>query len=341
MPVPAGPCTTTLVPRSTKPQVESSVTFSRSNPRFSEKPIDLTSASGYLSPARFVRLRTFWLMNVECASPAAIWILSEKVSPAHMSSSWALSASTRSSAPVSRSLRAVSASTSITGHNAHPFQKREGSRDSVFREAEAGQLRPLPDVRYDAAEWVYNRSVNLDFHVVYARNRYTVPYRYAGRKVDLRVGESTPSIYHAGERIATHKLLPSYVRSGYSTDEFHMPGAFLRPEWDDAGIRGWAKRVGPSCAAVMERIFGRAKFMEQAYTPAPSALNPSNRYGEECLEVACAHALPKLMSPRYKHLKAILDSGLDEPLAARSARHPRGPESDPRGHVRRADYYRE
>lgn len=226
-------------------------------------------------------------------------------------------------------------------YNAHPFQKREGSRDSVFAEVEAAELRPLPDVRYDVAEWVYNRSVNLDFHVVYAKNRYSVPHRYVGRKVDLRVGESTLSIYHDGERIATHRLLPSYVRNGYSTDESHMPDAFLRPEWDDARIRGWAKRVGPSCAAVIERIFGRAKVKEQAYNPALSVLNLSKRYGEERLEAACAHALPKLTSPRYKHLKAILDSGLDEPPAAGPARNPGGPESDPRGRVRGADYYRE
>ena len=60
-------------------------------------------------------------------------------------------------------------------YNAHPFQKREGSREAAFREAEAAELRPLPDVRYDVAEWVRNRSVNLDFHVVYAKNRYSVP----------------------------------------------------------------------------------------------------------------------------------------------------------------------
>ena len=140
-------------------------------------------------------------------------------------------------------------------YNAHPFQKREGSRDSVFAEVEAAELRPLPDVRYDVAEWVYNRSVNLDFHVVYAKNRYSVPHRYVGRKVDLRVGESTLSIYHAGERIATHRLLPSYVKNGYSTDEAHMPEAFLRPEWDDARIRGWAKKIGPSCAVLPPMYF--------------------------------------------------------------------------------------
>ncbi len=228
-------------------------------------------------------------------------------------------------------------------YNAHPFQKREGSRDSVFAEVEAAELRPLPDVRYDVAEWVYGRSVNLDFHVVYAKNRYSVPHRYAGRKVDLRVGGSTLSIYHAGERIATHRLLPAYVCNGYSTDESHMPEAFLRPEWDDVRIRGWAKRVGPNCAAVVDRIFDRAKVKEQAYNPSLSVLNLSKKYGEGRLEAACAHALPRLGSPRYKHLKAILDSSLDGPAAQAPARGKPsgGPGSGPKGHVRGADYYRD
>lgn len=231
----------------------------------------------------------------------------------------------------------------LAEYNAHPFQKREGSRDSVFAEVEAGALRPLPDVRYDVAEWVYNRSVNLDFHVVYAKNRYSVPHRYVGRKVDLRIGESTLSIYHAGERIATHRLLPPYVKNGYSTDESHMPEAFLKPEWDDVRIRGWAKRIGPSCAAVVDRIFDRAKVKEQAYNPSLSVLNLSKKYGERRLEAACAHALPKLNSPRYKHLKAILDSNLDESPATNPARKKPdgGPGSGPMGHVRGADYYRE
>ena len=37
-------------------------------------------------------------------------------------------------------------------YNAHPFQKSEGSRDSVFAEVEAAELKSLPDVRYDVAE---------------------------------------------------------------------------------------------------------------------------------------------------------------------------------------------
>lgn len=225
-------------------------------------------------------------------------------------------------------------------YNAHPFQKRQGSRDSVFAEVEAAELRPLPDARYDVAEWVYNRSVNLDFHVVHAKNRYSVPHRYVGCKVDLRVGESTLSIYHAGERIATHRLKPAYVVNDYSTDEAHMPDSFLKPEWDDARIKGWAKRVGPNCAAVVGRIFDRAKIKEQAYNPALSVLNLSKKYGENRLEAACGHALPRLNSPRYRHLKAILDSGLDRG-AAEGANGNDGADAAAKGHVRGADYYRD
>ena len=220
--------------------------------------------------------------------------------------------------------------------------KQKASAEGTVRDAATwvvAELRPLPDVRYDVAEWVYNRSVNLDFHVVYARNRYSVPHRYVGRKVDLRVGESTLSIYHAGERIATHPLLPSYVRNAYSTDGSHMPEAFLKPEWDDVRIRGWARRIGPSCAEVIERIFARVKVKEQAYNPALSVLRLSKKYGDERLEAACAHALPRLTSPRYRHIKAILDSNLEEGPSQRGAAASGG--ARPSGRVRGADYYRD
>lgn len=236
----------------------------------------------------------------------------------------------------------VAVSECLATYNAHPFQKREGSRDSVFAEAEAEQLRPLPDVRYDVAEWVYNRSVNLDFHVVYSKCRYSVPYRYAGRKADLRVGESTVSIYHAGERIATHSLFPPYVKNAYSTDPAHMPEAFVKPDWDDARIRGWAAKIGPGCAEVIDRIFSRVKIKEQAYNPSLSVLGLSKRYGDDRLEAACAHALPKLTSPRYKHLKAILDSNLDQQGPSPRQRPEQGePGNGPKGHVRGADCYKD
>lgn len=95
--------------------------------------------------------------------------------------------------------------------------------------------------------------------------------------------------------------------------------------------------MGPSCAAVVERIFSGVKVKEQAYNPALSVLRLAKRYGEDRLEAACAHALPRLTSPRYRHLKAILESNLEGGPAAGGT----AATDAPKGHVRGADYYRE
>ena len=72
-------------------------------------------------------------------------------------------------------LRGLRRSRGRSARMPRPFQKREESRDGVISEVEALQLRPLPSVRYDVAQWACDRAVNLDFRVVHAKNRYSVP----------------------------------------------------------------------------------------------------------------------------------------------------------------------
>lgn len=225
----------------------------------------------------------------------------------------------------------------LARYNAMPFQKREGSRAQIFKEVEARELRPLPQIRYDICEWVYNRSANLNCHVLYRKNHYSLPHRYVGRKVDLRIGEATIEIYHTNERVASHRLLPDYVTNKYVTDAAHMPDAFNRPEWDDVRIRGWAKQIGPDCEGVIERIFLSAQIKEQAYNPALSVLRLSKRYGNERLEAACAYSLKRLHSPRYRHLKALLESNIDK---IDSEDGTDNDDADATGYVRGAGYYR-
>lgn len=43
-----------------------------------------------------------------------------------------------------------------------------------------------------------------------------------GREVDLRVTESTVEVFPAGERVATHPLMPVGSRNRYSTRESDM-----------------------------------------------------------------------------------------------------------------------
>lgn len=223
--------------------------------------------------------------------------------------------------------------------DAHPSRKRRGSRDPAFAEAEAAELSPLPDVRYDVAEWVHGRSVALDSRVAHERNRHSAPHRYVGRRAGLRVGESTVSACHAGERIATHSLLPECAGNGCPADRSHMPEALLKPEWDDARIRGRAKRIGPSCLGAVGRIFARAEAREQARDPALSVPDLSKKYGDERPGVACAYALPRPASPRHRHPEAILDANLGQEGPAEDG--PGETRDAPKGHVRGADYHRD
>lgn len=71
---------------------------------------------------------------------------------------------------------------------------RHHARAGLEAEVEGVDRRCGLGRRHDVAEWVHNRSVNLVFHVAYAKNCYFVFLRYVGCKVDLKVGES--AVYH-------------------------------------------------------------------------------------------------------------------------------------------------
>jgi len=218
-------------------------------------------------------------------------------------------------------------------YNARPFQKREGSRKLVFEEVERPLLAPLPAVPFEVCDWVYGRKVNLDFHVVYNTNRYSAPYKLVGKKVDLKVTETTIEIYHGGERVATHPRIPDCVRYRPQTDRSHMPPEFADLEWDDGRMRRWASSIGPNALAVVERVFCDVQIKEQAYNPVMAILNLSKHYGDAELEAACAYSLERTAHPRCKFIRSVLASGVAS--SADTVGQPTGRG----GYVRGASYY--
>ncbi|MCQ4672402.1 hypothetical protein NE689_13830 [Lactonifactor longoviformis] len=83
------------------------------------------------------------------------------------------------------------------------FQKREGNRYEAYLD-EKPFFHPLLPLPYEISTWVYNRKVNIDFHVVFEYNRYSCPYQYAHKTVDLKVTDSAVKIYSGNTRIAPH-----------------------------------------------------------------------------------------------------------------------------------------
>lgn len=194
--------------------------------------------------------------------------------------------------------------------NAQPFQKRDGSRTSVFEDVEREFLGPLPRTPFEFCQWVYGRKVALDFHVAFEKNRYSCPHALVGRKVDLRVSDTTVEVFAGGERVASHVRFDRHVQYQYRTDKSHMPPEFLKPEWDDERIRGWARSIGPSTLAVVTRILDSVPIKEQGYNPSLAVLNLSKRYGDRRLEDACAYALARASAPRCRFIRTVLASGV-------------------------------
>ena len=200
----------------------------------------------------------------------------------------------------------------LKAFNDCPFQKKEGSRRSVYTEEELPFMKPLPAYPYEFATWK-TATVQMNYHVSFDKQYYSVPYAYVRKKVDVRSTERLIEIYCQGKRICTHRRL--YGRMGqYSTNTDHMPvNHQLYSEWNSDRFLRWAGEVGPSTNEVVKKIFASYRVEEQAYKGCLSLLKLVDRYSADRLENACRVALAHIPSPRYKNIRLILEAGQDLP----------------------------
>ena len=216
------------------------------------------------------------------------------------------------------------------------FQKRPSSRSEIFLLEEKPCLRELPAIPYEIAQWYYGRKVNLDCHIAFEKNRYSCPYQYVGKTVDIKATDSLVEIYYNDQRMTVHRRFPEYLANQWSTHQEDMPDHFHQSEWDDQRIQSWAHSIGNCTSEVIERIFGSVKIKEQGYNSCLSVLRLSKTHSKERLEVACEMALAKIRSPRYRHVKAILSANQD--ITYKQNKHPVQQDANG-GYVRGSVYY--
>jgi transposase len=87
-----------------------------------------------------------------------------------------------------------------------------GKTPLQLHQEELPHLIPLPAQAYDVAPVVY-RTVTVEGLVTYCQNGYSVPWRYIGNVLPVRVTENELIVYGPQlEEIARHTLLPSTVK---------------------------------------------------------------------------------------------------------------------------------
>ncbi|MGP5155062.1 IS21 family transposase [Glutamicibacter ardleyensis] len=224
----------------------------------------------------------------------------------------------------------------MAAYNAQPFQKRAGSRQSVFREEEHPLLRPLPVVPYEISTWVQERKVAKNSYVTWKKNFYSVLLKHVGATVDLRITSKTLEVYLQSQRLSSHLLFDAATVNQYRTNDADIPPERKYRSWDENRLRGWAHRIGPNTVEVIDKIFVSVPVAEQGINPALAVLRLSSKYGAPRLENACFVALAsRIRSPRYGHLHPILQNRQDEHW--KEATLP--PAENSTGYVRGSDYY--
>lgn len=194
--------------------------------------------------------------------------------------------------------------------NAKPFQKKKGSRLTAFIEEEKDFLMPLPASPYETAVWS-TATIQPDYLITVGNCKYSVPYEFIGKKVDIRTTENSIEVFYHNNRIAAH------VRKAYSPDPVYMPEhmpenhrKFL--EYNTESFLDWGKNIGHSTLIVVKHFLSMHKVEQQGYKPCASLMKLADRYGTQRLENACAKALSYTPSPSLKNISTILKNGQDK-----------------------------
>jgi transposase len=219
--------------------------------------------------------------------------------------------------------------------NHRPFRKRDGSRASVFESLDKPALRPLPSESFDMSQWSRAR-VNIDYHVAFDDNFYSVPYNLVHEVVEIRSTPTTVEILHQGTRVASH--LRHRGRGKAVTISVHRPKSHqAHLEWPPSRMVQWAQKIGPHTARLFERMMADKPHPEMGYRGCLGIIRLAGKYSHTRMEAAAELAV-LTGACRYRSIESILKNSLDQqPLPSSSA--PPAPPPPRHDNIRGAEYF--
>ena len=170
----------------------------------------------------------------------------------------------------------------------------------IFMEEEKAVLDSLPPSRF-AISKISTRKVYHDCHIYVDYNYYSVPYEYAGKTVDIEIGDKLLKVSYRQEQIALHTRIT--LKGQFSTVSSHYPDfkVFDSTQYQDI-YKQKVSLVGPYCA----------KLFDQAVAEKPKhwgrtikgILSLTNFYSNDTVEASCRRALAYGIA-EYQTVKAI------------------------------------
>jgi len=140
---------------------------------------------------------------------------------------------------------------------------------------EQPRLLPLPAHHWDTAQVVY-RVARPEGWVDYRRNHYSVPWRYIGELLPVRVTEDELLVYNAQmEIVAKHALLSSHNSGLVQMDPAHRPPRSHRVQVEQLQQR--FKELGDIAVRFLEGLLRRQRYGKHQATRVLSLLRMWNR----------------------------------------------------------------
>ncbi|HEU4629651.1 MAG TPA: IS21 family transposase [Gemmatimonadaceae bacterium] len=158
---------------------------------------------------------------------------------------------------------------------------------AVFEDVERAALTPLTGARFDPPRWT-QCTVHPDHHVSCGQALYSVPTRYIGQRLWVRVDSQLVRLYADGALVKTHVRQPP---GGRATDHADYPAA-LTPYTlrDPARLRRQARAHGPHVGAFADALLAEP-FPWAKLRQAQRLLRLGEKYGGSRLDAACQRAL--------------------------------------------------
>ena len=199
------------------------------------------------------------------------------------------------------------------------------SRGERF-EGEKHLLKPCPDQNWEQSEW-RTAKVHADCHVQFMKKFYSVPYRFVGREVRVRITTKMIDIFDQDlNALAVHIKLIG--RETHSTDPRHYPEEKLAlTQFSVQVALREAEKIGPETLKVVSILLeGSFPLKYLRRVQGILRLKQSNKVTTHAIEHACklAQTFSKL---NYGYIKATaehFDKTGNRPVIVRSA-----PKRDP------------
>jgi len=205
----------------------------------------------------------------------------------------------------------------------HEIRRANGTtRFELFTDEEAAHLGPLPDERFEEVEWK-EAKVARNYHVSCESQHYSVPFKFAGTLVRVRLTSGVVTVFDGNDIIASHQRLTG--RKGqYSTNPEHVPPQHrnIHGLWSRSWFLDRAATFGPATVQVIEQVLDRKMIEAQGYLDCQNILESLGKKNHARLEAACQALLNMGGYPSYSALKRLIagiNSDAEKPAPLRAA----------------------